>query len=132
MTKKQRQSGSRRPRSFYTDQEAKRIVTVRVTEAENKKLKDENRALKRSLSDTQDTLADWMSKYHVVDKQHGILNARLDTAFAAEVVKFILSSLGVGFGFYFLSLSRQLLGFGSLLTCFLLYGVVVFWQTQKR
>lgn len=132
MKEKQHQFGPRRSKTYYSNQDATRISTVRALEAENKKIKEENRALRRSLKDTQDELENWRSKYHAVDKDHGILSAHLQNGFLAEMIKYILSALGVGFGFYFLSVDQPQSGYFCLIASSVLYFLVVFWQNSKK
>lgn len=63
-----------------------------------KALYESNQAIELSLRNTQDELETYRSKFHDADKTSAVLSEQNKVNVPSEIIKFIASALGIGFG----------------------------------
>jgi len=92
---------------------------------DNRRLMAETESLKKSLKNIQDELEELRSKNHILDKENGILNYRLTSAFFPELFKFISSSIGTGFAVSFFFNGQIKFAIASLVISIVVYGAIL-------
>lgn len=75
-----------------------------------KSLYEENLRLKKSLETTQDELENWREKYHESDKQVSVLDERVSSSIATEIIKFLVSTILAGIGVNLATDGRMIIG----------------------
>lgn len=103
MSKKNRKDENIASNPTLRDDELSNPGVGKILFNENIRLKAEIDTLKKSLKLNQNELEKLRSKYHELDKEKSILDFRLNTIFLPELLKFLASSVGMGFavGFFF-------------------------------
>lgn len=108
------------------DDELNNSGVGKILLSENKRLKEEVEALKKSLKINQNELEKLRSKNHELDKQNSILDYKLNTEFLPEFLKFIASSVGAGFAINFFFNNQINLAIISLIISIAVYGGILF------
>lgn len=104
------------------------LVVSLNKEASQKNLEME--AQKITIKTTQDELEVWREKYHAVDKQNGILDSKVSFMAGPEIIKFVVSAVGTGYGVNLLS-SGNLSGVSYIIGSVILYIVITVWQKKS-
>ena len=94
-----------RIRSALTKVQKEAVITIEgataLVSSLNKEISQKDQeiaAQKITIKTTQDELEDWREKYHAADKQNGILDSKISFVTGVEVIKFIVSAVGTGYG----------------------------------
>ncbi|MDB5167262.1 MAG: hypothetical protein JWN26_407 [Candidatus Saccharibacteria bacterium] len=86
-------------------------------------------AQKITIKHTQDELEEWRERYHESDKRNGILNSKLSFFTGVEILKYIISAVGTGYGVNLLS-SNNFNGTYWIMCSVILYIIITVWQKR--
>jgi len=87
-------------------------------------------AQKITIQTTQDELEVWREKYHAADKQNGILDSKISFVTGVEVIKFIVSAVGTGYGVNVLS-SGNGNGTYFIIGSIVVYLLITVWERRS-
>jgi hypothetical protein len=87
-------------------------------------------AQKITIQTTQDELEVWREKYHAADKQNGILDSKISFVTGVEVIKFIVSAVGTGYGVNLLS-SENTNGIYFIVGSVIVYILITIWERRS-
>lgn len=115
--------------AIVTVEGATAVVTSLNREISQKGLEIE--AQKLTIQNTQDQLESWREKYHKADKMQGILDSRMNFSILTEIIKFLISSVGVAYGVNALGTpDSQTNGLFVIIVSVAIYAAIAVWQRQ--
>lgn len=106
-------------------------ATVLVTELNRRYqlLEMEIDAQKITIKNTQDELEEWRAKYHESDKRNGVLDSKLSFFTGVEIIKYLTSAIGTGYGVNLIS-SGNTNGYYYIAVSVLIYVIMTIWQKK--
>lgn len=98
-----------------------------------KALYESNQAMELSLRNTQDELETYRSKFHDADKASAILSEQNKVNVPSEIIKFVASALGIGFGVSLFFANEYFWGSVAIIASIVVYILVtVFARKPER